>query len=81
MLSSATFQVNVHAVRFICCDLQMMYDQSFCYLCVVAGNACLHIIFVKSYAHGNQSFVRKIVIIHTFVFCLVLLTQCIRPFI
>jgi hypothetical protein len=38
LLSSATFQVNFHAVQFICCDLQMIYDQSFCYLCVGAGN-------------------------------------------
>jgi hypothetical protein len=29
----------------ICCDLPMIYDQSFCYLCIGAGNLCLHIVF------------------------------------
>jgi hypothetical protein len=28
LLSSATFQVIFHTVQFICCDLQMIYDQS-----------------------------------------------------
>jgi hypothetical protein len=36
--SSATFKVIFRAVQFICCDLQIIYDQSFCYLCVGAGN-------------------------------------------
>jgi hypothetical protein len=31
LLTSATFQVILHAFQFICCDLQMIYDQSFCY--------------------------------------------------
>jgi thiosulfate reductase cytochrome b subunit len=30
------------SVKFICYNLQMIYDQSFCYLCVGAGNLCLH---------------------------------------
>ena len=29
LLSSATFQIIFQAVQFICCDLQMIYDQSF----------------------------------------------------
>jgi len=32
-----TFKVIFHAFQFICFDLQMIYDQSFCYLCVGAG--------------------------------------------
>jgi hypothetical protein len=36
----------------------MIYDQSFCYLCVGAGNVCLHRNVFKSY--GNQIFVRQI---------------------
>jgi hypothetical protein len=44
LLSSATFQVIFQAVQFICCDLQIIYDQSFCYLCVRVGNLCLHMI-------------------------------------
>ena len=59
-------------------NLQMIYDQSLCYLCVGAGNLCLHIIFFKSY--GNQIFARQIVNNHTFVFYLVLFTQCITSF-
>ena len=47
LLSSAIFQVIFQAVQFICYDLQMIYDQSFCYLCVGAGNICLHIIFFQ----------------------------------
>jgi len=42
LLSSATFQVIFQAVQFICCDLQMIYDQSLCYLCDGAGNLCIH---------------------------------------
>jgi len=42
LLSSAIFHVIFDAVQFICCHLQMIYDQSFYYLCVVAGNLCLH---------------------------------------
>jgi hypothetical protein len=38
LLSSAIFKVIFHTVQFICCDLQMIYDQSLCYLCVRAGN-------------------------------------------
>jgi hypothetical protein len=38
LLSLATFQLIFHTVQLICCDLQMIYDQSFCYLCVGAGN-------------------------------------------
>jgi hypothetical protein len=45
LLRSATFQVIFHTVQFICYDLQMIYDQSSCYLCVGAGNLCLHGIF------------------------------------
>jgi hypothetical protein len=41
LLNSATFQIIFRAVQFICCDLQMIYDQSFCNLCVGAGNLCL----------------------------------------
>ena len=61
LLSSATFQVIFQGAQFICSDLQMTYDQSFCYLCVGAGNLCLHrIVF--------QVFVSQIMINHTFVF-------------
>ena len=42
LLSSAKFQVIFQAVQFICCDLQMIYDQSLCYLCDGAGNLCIH---------------------------------------
>jgi hypothetical protein len=35
------------------------------------------VFFSRSY--GNQIFARQIVINHTFVFYLVLLTQCLRP--
>ena len=38
LLSLATFQVIFHTVQLICCDLQMIYVQSFCYLRVGAGN-------------------------------------------
>jgi hypothetical protein len=62
-----SFQVIFQAVQFICCDLQIIYDQSFCYLCVGAGHLCLHrIVFQVMY--GNQIFVSQIVINHTFVF-------------
>ena len=42
LLSSATFQVIFHAFQLICYDLQMICDQTFCHLCVGAGNLCLH---------------------------------------
>ena len=62
----------------------MIYDQSFCNLCgeLGAGNLCLHRFFSSHKTYSNQIFVRQIVNIndHTFVFYLVLLTQCIRPF-
>jgi hypothetical protein len=51
LLISATFQVIFQAIQCICCDLQIIYDQSFCYLCVGAGNLCLHgIVFKIMYA-------------------------------
>ena len=73
LLNSATFQVIFHAIQFICCDLQMIYDPSFCYLCVRAGNLCLH-------SHVITFLVKQIVNNRKFVFYLVLLTQCIRSF-
>ena len=45
LLSSATFQVIFHTVYY---DQQMIYDQWFCYFCVVAGNLCLVYFFLLS---------------------------------
>jgi hypothetical protein len=67
LLNSATFQVIFQAVQFICCDLQIIYDQSFSYLCVGAGNLCLYRI-VFQIMYGNQIFVSQIMINHTFAF-------------
>jgi hypothetical protein len=75
LLSSATFQVIFHAVQYLSCYLQMSYDQSFCNLCVGAGNLCLHRFFFSSHM-VIQFLLRQIVNNHTFVFYLVLLTQC-----
>jgi hypothetical protein len=49
LLSSAIFQVIFQAVQFICCDLQMIYDQSFCYLCVGTSFNLFKQIFTLDY--------------------------------
>ena len=60
LLSSVTFQVIFHAVQFICCDLQMIYDQSFCYLCVGAGNLCLHFLWLITHLFSIQLYLHNV---------------------
>ena len=47
------------------CDMQMIYDQSFCCLCVRSENLCLHWMYFKSY--GNHFLLREMwIITHLF---------------